>query len=142
MYKHILLPVDLQHESSWRKALPSALSLCKTHNAALHVLTVVPGFGMSIVGQMFPEGYDKDVYAKVMERLHTFVKENVPDGIQVQHIVGEGNIYESILSVAGTVGADLIVMAAHRPELRDYLLGPNAARVVRHAKCSVMVVRD
>ena len=36
---------------------------------------------------------------------------------------------------------DLIVMASHRPELKDYLIGPNAARVVRHADCSVQVVR-
>jgi nucleotide-binding universal stress UspA family protein len=36
----------------------------------------------------------------------------------------------------------VIVLASHRPELKDYLLGPNAARVVRHAKCSVLVVRD
>ena len=141
MYKHILLPVDLQHDSSWQKALPVALDFCKTSGAALHVMMVVPGFGMSIVGQFFPEGYEKDVHAKVLEELHAFVKNNIPDGIEVQHIVGEGNIYESILSVADTVEADLIVMAAHRAELKDYLLGPNAARVVRHAKCSVMVVR-
>ncbi len=141
MYKHILLPVDLQHESSWRTALPVALDFCKTSGAALHVMMVVPGFGMSIVGQFFPEGYEKDVHAKVLEELHTFVKNNIPDDIDVQHIVGEGNIYESILGVADTVKADLIVMAAHRAELKDYLLGPNAARVVRHAKCSVMVVR-
>lgn len=32
-------------------------------------------------------------------------------------------------------------MAAHRPELQDYLLGLNATRVVRHAKVSVLVVR-
>jgi nucleotide-binding universal stress UspA family protein len=36
----------------------------------------------------------------------------------------------------------MIVMASHRPELKDYLLGPNAARVVRHAECSVLVVRN
>ncbi len=33
-------------------------------------------------------------------------------------------------------------IGSHRPELKDYLLGPNAARVVRHANCSVLVVRD
>ena len=47
----------------------------------------------------------------------------------------------AILDLAEKIGADLIVMASHRPELKDYLLGPNAARVVRHAECSVMVVR-
>ena len=53
-----------------------------------------------------------------------------------------GTIYDEILAVADEIGADLIVMASHRPALRDYLLGPNAARVVRHAKQSVLVVRD
>jgi nucleotide-binding universal stress UspA family protein len=33
------------------------------------------------------------------------------------------------------------VVGAHRQDLKDYLLGPNAARVVRHADCSVYVVR-
>ncbi len=33
-------------------------------------------------------------------------------------------------------------MGSHRPELSDYLLGPNAGKVVRHAKCLVMVVRE
>jgi len=33
------------------------------------------------------------------------------------------------------------VLASHRPDLKDYLLGPNAARVVRHADRSVFVVR-
>jgi nucleotide-binding universal stress UspA family protein len=46
------------------------------------------------------------------------------------------------MRLADKLGCDAIVMAAHRPELRDYLLGPNAARVVRHANQSVLVVRD
>ena len=38
--------------------------------------------------------------------------------------------------------ADLIVVGSHRPAMRDYLLGTNAARVVRHAHCSVLVARE
>jgi glycine betaine/choline ABC-type transport system substrate-binding protein len=38
--------------------------------------------------------------------------------------------------------ADLIVMASHRPSLKDYLLGPNAAHVARHARCTVYIVRE
>ncbi len=55
MYNTILLPVDLNEESSWKKALPTALELCKTFGAKLHVMTVVPDFGMAIVGSFFPE---------------------------------------------------------------------------------------
>ena len=66
----------------------------------------------------------------------------MPDGVEIQQIVANGTVYEEVLSKAGEIGADLIVMASHRPELQDYLLGPNAARVVRHAPISVMVVRE
>ncbi len=142
MFKHVLLSVDLEHDSSWIKALPLALDLCKSCGATLHVLTVVPDFGMSIVSQYFPENFEKEVGEKVLARLKDFVTEKVPDDLSVQHIVGEGTVYEVILKISAETKADLIVMASHRPELKDYLLGPNAARVVRHANCSVMVVRD
>ncbi|MBT8411941.1 MAG: universal stress protein, partial [Octadecabacter sp.] len=36
---------------------------------------------------------------------------------------------------------DCIIMASHQPGLEDYFLGSTAARVVRHAKCSVHVIR-
>ena len=142
MFNTVLLPIDLNHESSWKKALPSALEICKASGGSLHVLTVVPDFGMTIVGQYFPKGFEKEMAEKVLAKLHDFVTTNVPDSVRVQHIVGEGNVYEVILSIARKINSDIIVMAAHRAELKDYLLGPNAARVVRHANCSVMVVRD
>ena len=74
--------------------------------------------------------------------LHDFVDQHIPEGIPVQHIVGYGNAYEEILRVSEDTSCDLIVLGAHRPRMEDYLLGPNAARVVRHAKCSVLIVRD
>ena len=142
MFKNVLLPIDLDQESSWEKALPTALEFCRASGGNLHVLTVVPDFGMSIVGQYFPKGFEKEMADKVLEKLHEFVNANVPADITVQHIVGEGTVYEVILSIADKIKADVIVLASHRPELKDYLLGPNAARVVRHADCSVMVVRE
>jgi len=45
------------------------------------------------------------------------------------------------LTTAHEQRADLIVMASHRPELKDYLIGPNAAYVAQHAFCSVLVLR-
>jgi nucleotide-binding universal stress UspA family protein len=54
----------------------------------------------------------------------------------------QGGAYAEILSVADSSGADLIVVASHQPELSDYLLGSTAAKIVRHAKISVLVVRD
>jgi nucleotide-binding universal stress UspA family protein len=142
MYKDILLPIDLNHESSWRKALPVALEYCKAFGCKLHVMTVVPDFGMSLVGDYFPAGFEKKHREEADKKLHAFVAEKVPKDIPVQHIVAEGTAYEQILKTADQIDADLILMASHRPELKDYLLGPNSERVVRHSTRSVLVVRD
>jgi nucleotide-binding universal stress UspA family protein len=120
MYQNILLTVDLDDEASWIKALPAAVAQAKASRARLHVATVVPDFGMPVVRGFFPEGFEGKVLAEVKEKLKAFCDAKVPSEI----------------------GCGLIVIGAHRPELKDYLLGPNAARVVRHASCSVLVVRN
>jgi len=141
MYKTILLAIDLNEPSSWVKALPVALEQAASGGGKLHVMTVVPDFGMAIVGSFFPADYEKQALAGAGEALAQFVRENVPAEIEVTHSVGHGTIYKEVLATADDIGADLIVMASHRPVQSDYLLGPNAARVVRHATCSVLVVR-
>lgn len=142
MYRKILLPVDLNEESSWRAALPTAVEYCRAFGAELHLMTVVPDFGMTAVAQYFPEDYADQAIADAKTALDKLSAEHIPDGIKVRCTVGYGTIYEEILEAARKTKCDLIAMASHRPALRDYLLGPNAARVVRHADCSVLVVRQ
>jgi nucleotide-binding universal stress UspA family protein len=139
--KTILLPVDIFHETGWEGALKHAVSLARLHGAALHVLTVIPDFGMPMVGSFFPTDFSKRALAEAEENLTAFVAANIPDGIDVTTHVKHGNIYKEILAVADATGTDMIVMASHRLEMSDYLLGPNAARVVRHARQSVCVIR-
>lgn len=142
MYKDILLTVDLTEESSWKKALPVAVEYCQCAGATLHVLSVVPDLGMTKVAQFFPKGHEDQTLEEGRRELAKLCAEGVPDGVPVKPIVVYGTIYKQIIEVAESIGADLIVIAAHRPALKDYLLGPNAARVVRHSNCSVLVVRD
>ena len=142
MHKDILLAVDLDDDSSWARALPVAIEQCQAADGTLHVISVAPNFGMTLVGQFFPDDYEQQVEDKLLDSLRAFTRKHVPGGITVQHIVSQGTVYKEILNAARDIGADLIVVAAHRPGLEDYLLGPNAARVVRHAGCSVLVVRD
>lgn len=139
MYKQILLSVDLEDDNSWTKALPVALEHARNFGSRLHVITVVPEFGM--VRQFFPDNYEHDVKESVKARLREFTDDKVPDDVPVRHIIAHGTIYREINKAAEQVNADLIIVASHRPDLGDYLLGPNAARVVRHSKRSVLVVR-
>jgi nucleotide-binding universal stress UspA family protein len=53
-----------------------------------------------------------------------------------------GGIYHELLQEAKGWNADLIVVGSHRPVMSDYLLGSNAKTIVRHAQCSVLVVRE
>ena len=48
----------------------------------------------------------------------------------------------TLFAVVTLAGAAMIVIASHDPGLADYLLGSVAARVVRHAHCSVLVTRN
>ncbi len=139
MYKEILLAIDLEDENSWRKALPVAVEYAKTFESRIHVISVVPEFGM--VREYFPEDYEEKLKESVKTQLHQFTSGHIPNEIQVQHIIAHGAIYQEIITAADKVNADLIIMASHRPGLGDFLLGPNASRVVRHSSKSVLVVR-
>ena len=141
MYTDILLPVDLGNESSWAKALPAAIEYCEAFGSNLHVMTVMPDFRSPMVAQFFPDDHEDKLMDNARDVLNKFVADRVPEEIKVQHIVADGTIYKAIIETADDIGADLIIMGSHRPELQDYLLGPNAARVVRHSQKSVLVVR-
>lgn len=142
MTKSILFPIDLNQESSWSKALPLAVKLAAAENAELNVFTAIPDYGMSLVGSFFPPDYAKNTLADTQAALDAFVAEHLSGDVVVKTRVRHGTIYKEILKAADKLGCDLIVLASHRPETKDYLLGPNAARVVRHASQSVYVVRE
>ena len=142
MFKDILLPVDLAHPGSWSKSLGIAITLCRMANANMHILAVIPEVGPGVVDQFFPKDFEKTATAHMLEDLHAFTRTHVPADIEVQHIVAHGRVYDEILRIARTIASDLIIIGAHRPDLKDYLIGSNAARVVRHATCSVLVARD
>lgn len=142
MPKTILLPVDLADEKSWRMALTEALAMLRRDGGVLHVVTVLPDFGMAMVGNYFREEYEREALHTAGVALSDWVDEHVPEDVEVHPHVLHGSIYDEILRAADKLGVDLIVIGSHRPELKHYLLGPNAARVVRHAHQSVYVVRE
>ena len=141
MTRHILCAVDLTHEDDARAILAEAGKLAGLYGAALSVITVLPDYGSSWVGSFFKEGTLQEAAEAASDALHKMVDAVMPGHGQVQHIVEIGNAYEMVLDAAKRYDADLIVIGAHKPDLADRILGPNAARIVRHAPVSVMVLR-
>lgn len=142
MYKKILVPVDLGDKHSWRKAIPTAVTFCEAFDSSLIIMSVIPDVGMAVIGQYLPNDFSERVKQQVSGQLKSFVQTQIPPGIDVQQHVAAGKIYQKIINTAARAKVDLIILGSHHPELKDYLLGPNAARVARHAKTSVMIVRD
>ncbi|KFE35867.1 universal stress protein [Thioclava atlantica] len=143
MTKTILCAIDINRPQPERKVLEWAAKLADMENAQLDVVTVVPDYGSAVVGAFFSADHTAKAKKHAHDLLEKYVGEVVGSerNVKVRHIVGVGTAYHEILSLAEKDGADLIVLGAHRPDLKDYLLGPNAARVVRHSTSSVFVVR-
>ena len=141
MSGRILTAVDLNDEQGATRVAAMAVGLAQMLGAELHAINVIPGSGMSIVGSYLgPEHADR-MEAEARAALIDFAKTALAD-VPPDHLhVTTGTIYDQILRAAAKIQATCIVIGAHRPELRDYLIGPNAARVARHAAQSVFVVR-
>ncbi|MEM6712210.1 MAG: universal stress protein [Pseudomonadota bacterium] len=143
MYDRILVPVDLGDPTSLDKALPVAKALASGADAEVHVITVIPTSGMAVVGAYLPDDYTEKAMSAARKTLSKALEgyEDACAPATIRGHVVKGSVYQEIMQTANHLHCDTIIMTAHRPELKDYLLGPNAARVVRHASQNVMVIR-
>ncbi|NNK77306.1 MAG: universal stress protein [Litoreibacter sp.] len=143
MIKNVLCAVDVNNPDEDRTVLEMAARLAKLDDAQLDVIAVVPDFGASVVGRYFQDHHVVTARDTAGDVLGEFVADVLGEDVnaKTRHIVAVGSVYEEVLKAAKLGEADLIVIGAHRPDLKDYLIGPNASRVVRHASCSVYVVR-
>lgn len=139
----VLCAVDISNSSRDLNVIRQAARQAGLDGAQLDVVTVLPDFGMSVVGSYFSDDHQEKALAEAKAQLKQVVVEalGAEAAAKVRHIVSTGTAYEEILKLAEADKSDLIVIGALKPDFKDYLLGPNAARVVRHSNCSVMVVR-
>ncbi len=136
MYKHIIVAVDLSHGDAGKAMIDKARQLLDDGGVIrlLHVLEDVPSY---IVAELPRDLNDRrQAEAKVELALLT---EGIAGSVESE--IRTGAPASQILQCAEDVGADLVMIASHRPGLSDYFIGSTAARVVRHAQCSVLISR-
>jgi nucleotide-binding universal stress UspA family protein len=141
MYKKILVPVDLSEPDMTKLALDAALALAKTEaDSSLRLINVQPLVPVAFVDYI-PPNFDEEMREAAEKDLAELAgKIDLPNA-RVSSTVRFGAIYPEVLAEAEDWSADLIVVGSHRPTMATYLLGSNAKTIVRHAKCSVLVVR-
>lgn len=140
MYRKILLPVDLDQDTSWHISLPAAIDQARHGDGTLYLLAVLPDPGASFYPSL-PAQSPGDIYKEAAERLEGLAAEHIPDDITLETLISRGSIYRNIINKAREINTDLIVMTAHNPKVKDILLGSNATQVIHHAHCAVLVVR-
>jgi nucleotide-binding universal stress UspA family protein len=136
MYNKIIVPVDMAQMEKGEKILRLAMAL-KDGDGSIVLLNVTENLPGYLTIEVPPDFIDTNVN-DATERLKQL---NAACGANAEIAVRVGAPADQILRLADEIGADLIIVASHQPNFSNYLLGANADRVVRHAKCSVLVDR-
>jgi len=136
MYSNILVPVVFEHEPSVEQALAVANELLAENGkiTLLHVVEEIPSYATTMI--------PKEIWANSVKSAQTDIKK-----LAAKHHptassdVIKGHSSRAILDYGEEHNSDCIVISSHKPGLEDYFLGSTAARVVRHAKCAVHILR-
>lgn len=136
MYRKILVPVTLEDEVRVTEALRVAKLLVDPDGAIriLHVAEAMPEYARSHL----PAEVLEENRRQLRDRLAA-IAAGAGAGVVAELVDGHGG--RTIVDHAERQGFDCIVIRSHRPVFGDNFFGSTAAWVVRHAPCSVHVIR-
>jgi nucleotide-binding universal stress UspA family protein len=140
MFRSIVVPVDLSEVDISRPAIALATRLAKESNGRLTLVNVVPIMPVMMLDTV-PVSYEAEIAEKAEKTLGDLALTVDLPADRVSAVVKIGGVYHEVLEVATEQNADLVVVGSHRPAMATYLLGSNATAIVRHADCSVLVLR-
>lgn len=133
MPNRILLPIDPTTAEAWQPAIDSAVDLARKYAATIAVVWVAPPV----------EGDPVAFVDRHMPALEAVVGDRLPEDVATElHLRADwGDPDREICNAAKELAVDLIVMGTHGPHVGETVEESNAATVVLHAECSVLVVR-
>jgi len=136
MFNTILVPIDMAHIAEGKANIDIAAQHAST-GAKIILLNVVEEIPTWAAAEL-PANLVGDSMNRAQSELKAIANAT---GMMMDVVIRSGHSYKTILEVAKESRAELIIIASHRPGLQDYFLGSTAAKVVRHATCSVLVMR-
>jgi nucleotide-binding universal stress UspA family protein len=140
MFTKILVPVDVSEIDVAQPGLDKAVELAKASGAALRLIHVRSPVPYAMNEYIPAEYYETDEQSSLKTLRDLVAKIDLPKD-RITIVSPFGSVYDEVLREANEMGADLIVVGSHRPNWSTYLIGSNAANIVRHALCSVLVIR-
>jgi nucleotide-binding universal stress UspA family protein len=141
-FHNILVAVDFSQTSD--DATATAVDLCRTNGAQLHLLHVVPDvhvpYGTEPIAFDFTELLRQGIETARLRLADLAARFPVAPGVSTTAVV-HGAPAAAIVHYAREHGIDLIVLGAHGHGFLDRLLiGSVAERVTRRAPCAVLLV--
>jgi len=140
----ILVPVDFSETA--KKALQYAIQFAAGFDAEVVLLHVMePYLVPPEMGYLPPQlaVNQQELEDSAREGLDKLCASEIGTRIRAQTKVRVGVPWVEIVSTAEETQADLIILATHgRTGLKHIFMGSVAERVVRHAPCPVLVVRE
>lgn len=141
--KRILVPLDFSEHSE--KALHYATKFAEQFGARIDLVAVVEPV-IYAEGMTIPAGMgnvDETTAKESGQALRRIAEREVPEGVNWAALVRRGAAYDEIVETARDRKTDLLIITTHgRTGLTHFLIGSTAEKIVRHAPCPVLVVRD
>ncbi|MFK7793054.1 MAG: universal stress protein [Devosiaceae bacterium] len=135
MYTNILIPVALDHETLIAPKVARAREMLAPGGkiTLVTVLENISGF----VAEFVTVKSENHLTTEVRKKLDSVA--DGADDIVADVITGKPGV--EVARYAEDKNMDLIIIGSHAPGATDYVLGSTTARVVRKAKCSVLIIR-
>lgn len=136
-HRSVVVPVDFSQDSvaAIRAGLDRVESPSDLH--VVHVLTELDYSSPGVLREFATHENRKQV---AQQHLDELIDSAGAKG--VHGVIIEGDPGLTCADYAKKIGAELIVVASHgRHGVRRFLLGSTAERIIRHAHCSVLVLR-
>ena len=140
IYKSLLVPVDLAEPELAQPAIDAAAGFAKAGDGRLRLITVLSLIPVTFM-EFVPADFDSLQEERAKQALADLAAKTGLPADRVSTAVRLGDVYPEVLAEVDHWKADLVIVGSHRPAMSTYLLGSNATRIVRHALCSVLVVR-
>jgi len=141
MFNQILIPIDLAHEEQLPRLILAAQRLLNHHQSRINLLYVDQSLIHNGSYPLLNEETIKQHRVVSQYRMKSLLSQFVPEDQHGRCTTRQGTVYDQILEESTKLKPDAIVMMASTPGLSNYFLGSNAEKVVRHASCSVFVIR-
>ena len=143
--KNILLPTDLSSTSL--SAADYAVELANQYNAKIHLLHVLEKTPPILAIRSLDLSQEKilksfeDESRKSLENTVKKIQKNRIEELNIESVLKKGIDYEEIIKYSKEYKIDVIVIATHgRTGILRTLLGSVAEKVIRYAKCPVLVI--